>query len=306
MEARPASQVEVFRAHDKGSASERALVLQARNMPHALVHHEGLWRLFVPVGFAQAAFEELSHYNVENVDWPPKEEAPPLRSRGIFAVSLYALILLLAHPAGQRGLFGFNLWESGRMEASAVRAGEWWRTVTALTLHVDGSHLAGNLAIGAIFSIFAAHLMGAGLTWLCILLSGALGNLANAYLQADGFRSVGASTAVFGALGLLTAFEWTRRRILRLSPLRRIAPILGAAVLVGYLGVGGSGSGLESTGRVDVIAHLTGFGAGVLLGLGVGRSRLPEFLGPRGQQLLGALCLALLALAWFAGLSMKG
>jgi hypothetical protein len=47
-----------------------------------------------------------------------------------------------------------------------------------------------------------------------------------------------------------------------------------------------------------VVAHLTGCLSGILIGLGLGRSRLPEVLGRRAQILLGVTTFALVALAW--------
>ena len=67
----------------------------------------------------------------------------------------YALVLILMHPGGQEGLFGVNLWNAGRMDALAMLGGEVWRTVTALTLHADMAHLAGNMAFGAAFGAAA-------------------------------------------------------------------------------------------------------------------------------------------------------
>ena len=82
-------------------------------------------------------------------------------------------------------------------QAGLIRAGEWWRTFTALGLHADPLHLAGNLIYGLIFGFLAGQLLGWGLAWSGLLLAGALGNLLNAFLQAPTHSSIGASTAVF-------------------------------------------------------------------------------------------------------------
>ena len=46
--------------------------------------------------------------------------------------------------------------------------GEWWRAVTALTLHGGLSHIAGNLVFGVMFAVLASHSLGVGLTSVLI------------------------------------------------------------------------------------------------------------------------------------------
>jgi membrane associated rhomboid family serine protease len=69
---------------------------------------------------------------------------------------------------------------------------------------------------------------------------------------------------------------------------------MGAAVLLGYLGMG-SGDG---TGRVDIGAHVFGFLGGIGLGALVGSARVPQRLSTKGQGLAGLLTLVLVTLAW--------
>lgn len=283
--------VEVLRTESKKLARENVLVLQSLGIPHRLVQAGGGYSIVVLAASAAEAREQLARYAEENAGWTPRRfTAPPIRSRGWRAAIVYGVVIAATYPIGQYGLLGWNFWEHGVMSASKVREGEWWRTVTALTLHADWSHLFGNLVFGALFGVLTAHLLGSGLTWFCIVLAGALGNLANAYVQDPSHRAIGASTAAFGALGVMASYEWVRRHTLRLPPMRRFAPLLGGALLLGFLGM--------SSQRTDVMAHVTGLAAGGLLGAGVAWTRLPESAGPRAQALLGVLALALPALAW--------
>ena len=98
------------------------------------------------------------------------------------------------------------------MDAGRVRDGEWWRTLTAMTLHVDAEHLIGNLLFGAAFGLIAGHLLGNGLAWCSIVAAGALGNVVDALLHPAAHTAIGASTAVFATLGLWAAYVWRRRR----------------------------------------------------------------------------------------------
>jgi rhomboid protease GluP len=150
----------------------------------------------------------------------------------------------------------------GSAQADLIRDGAWWRTVTALTLHVDHGHLLGNLVAGVVFGLLVAQLLGSGLAWLAILLAGALGNAVNAALQAPDHTAVGAPTAVFGALGVVSGYTRQRRTIPWRGGLRRWAPLSAGILLLVYPGFGGE--------RTDVGAHVAGFAVGAVLGWAVG------------------------------------
>jgi membrane associated rhomboid family serine protease len=69
--------------------------------------------------------------------------------------------------------------------------------------------------------------------------------------------SIGASTAVFGALGIAAALAWQRGT--STGPgLRRWVPLAGGVMLLALLGVGGE--------RTDIGAHMAGFIVGGVLG----------------------------------------
>lgn len=173
---------------------------------------------------------------------------------------------------------------------------QWWRAVTALSLHVDLSHLLANIVIGGLIGLFAGQLLGSGLAWVSILIVGAAGNLLNAWIRQPGHTSVGASTAVFAALGIVAAYVWKQRRHRQASRLARRAPLVGGVVLLGYLGAGGV--------RTDVLAHVTGFLSGVLPGALYGKLGDRVVLAAGVQFLLGMGALAVLALAWTLALAL--
>ena len=66
-------------------------------------------------------------------------------------------------------------------------------------------------------------------------------------------------------------------------------------ILLGYLGTSGE--------RTDVMAHLGGFVAGILVGAVLSRMRAPERLSPGAQLALGLLAPVMLAVAWAAALA---
>ena len=77
----------------------------------------------------------------------------------------YAAVLLLVVYLGGLQFFGVDWLDAGSLQATAVRQGEVWRAVTALTLHFDVAHLLGNLGFGMFFGWLAAQLLGPGVAW---------------------------------------------------------------------------------------------------------------------------------------------
>src|SRR5690606_29475617 len=132
-----------------------------------------------------------------------------------------------------------------------IRSGEWWRAVTALTLHVDAPHLVANLVAGSWFGYLAGRRLGPGHAWAATVAMATAANLLEGYLGPVLHRSVGASTAVFAALGLIAAHAWRERYPLRARWAVRWAPLVGGVLLLGWLGTEGE--------HTDVIAHVLGF-----------------------------------------------
>lgn len=286
--------IEVARGRSKRAIRDAGLVLQAAGIAYAVEVGGRGARILVTTADEQDARRELHSYQRENVAWPPEKAAPPpALTDGIPGAIIYGALICAVFWLEHRPTFDPDWRESGVMFAREVRAGEWWRTVTALTLHVDLSHLVSNLIFGCLFGVVAAQTLGTGITWFGTLLAGAGGNAIEVFLVEPTHRAVGASTAIFGTLGLMVAAEWTRRGERRLPWIRRVAPLFAGAVLFGWFGSGGS-----EPSRVDVLAHATGCLTGAAIGVIVGKGRLTERMGPRSQGTLWALALAVIAGAW--------
>lgn len=144
-----------------------------------------------------------------------------------------------------------------------VERGEWWRPFTALFFHGDGPHIFGNLATGTVFGILVSKSTGPLKAWLMILLSGTIGNAITSFVTyPEPFTSLGASTAVFGALGILSGIGLVEnfREEVRMPWVRVLAPLLAGTIILGWLGGAAPGAG------VDVFGHVFGFCAGVVTG----------------------------------------
>ncbi len=249
----------VQRTGDGRAVEQALLVLIARGLDGAVERQDGEYWLHVPLEQAQAARRELALYLEENRRRPRASVPEAYGAWG--SVLAYVLLLIGAGWAQAERLGGVDWYLAGRLDAERVRAGESWLAWTALMLHADTVHLVSNLLFGGLFGLLLAQVVGGGLAWLGIALAGGLGNLANAWIRDGAHLSVGASTALFGALGLLGAVEWMRRKQEHQAWRRRLAPLVGAVALLALYGTGGE--------RTDVPAHLFGFLSGLALGPGL-------------------------------------
>jgi membrane associated rhomboid family serine protease len=268
-------------------AEEWATVLAAVGIPHRLQARLDGWALLVPGDDVSTARDALAAYDAESLgESRVTVEAPP--ARPLTLVGVYVALLLLAVFAVSGSREAGSAWfEHGSADALRIRSGEWWRAVTALTLHADAPHVLGNAVAAALLVSAACQPLGPGPGLWLVLLAGVGGNLLTAALHRGPHVSVGASTAIFGALGLLAAW----RIVLPTRPgLGGGKPwvVLGASVLLlAWLSTGPG---------VDVLAHLFGLLAGALLGAITGRTlRRPP---PAVQWLLVVAAGAAVAGAW--------
>ena len=275
-----------------------SLVLQARYLENRFERGESGWQVLVPAETLDTCCKELRLYVEENRNWPPL--LPPVRPMVENPLPTLSILILLATFHNITGLdltimdrHPVDWIEIGKAQGNLILGGEWWRLVTALTLHADWLHLFSNLAIGGVFVIYLCRDLGSGLAWSLLLASGVLGNLFNAYLQLPSHSSVGSSTAVFGAVGILGAITLVRYRhhLRRRWPL----PVAAAFSLLALLGTEGK--------QTDVGAHLFGFVFGFLLG-SVSEWLVGYFGRPgRGMNALFALASAsVLLAAWWSAL----
>lgn len=290
--------VVVYETRRRGRCHELALVLASLNIPHFIAdgpHNAAL--LLVPPEHAGEAARQIWGYEAEEQQARPGIPAAPLvlHGRGITGVLAYVGVLVLVFLLERDWAFGLDWLEAGRLSGTAVRAGEWWRVVTPLTLHADGGHLVANLLFGAFFGLFAGQYFGSGFAWAAILLAAVCGNLLDVWLLPPSHSAIGASTAVFAALGLIGAFIGLTAVRTGMSWAHRSAPVVGAVVLLAYIGTGDA--------QTDAVAHLTGFLAGFCAGVLLALTQ-PRFLGQRSVQIgAGVGSLALLAVCWWLAIA---
>lgn len=272
------------------TAATYDLVMKSAGIPCRVVPQSGRYVIMVATDLRQSAIEAVSLYLGEN---PPRISAEPSRRfqgaktySALFIVPILVVIHWCIKPGYEHQVFVENF----GADAQRIMAGELYRCATALLLHADWSHLLNNVVGGILFGTVAASLGGWGVGWLMILLSGVTGNYLTALWYRHGHLSIGASTAVFGALGVCVALNLWRVARDKVSPWRMWLPLAGGLALLGFLG---------GSARSDVMAHLLGFACGLVIGgaYGLFRKR-PWGAGIQLAAAVTGVVLILLGLAW--------
>ena len=275
-----------------------ALVLSASGVPYRILKNRRRWDIRVSAADYDRALIIMERYFSENRNFRKEMDAEPVRINQNTVIScLVVCFALLAvhwqvpHPAESREMIN-------RFGASAVKIydGEYFRAVTALMLHADDAHLLGNLFGLFVFGMAVCAFAGWGTGWLLVLASGISGNLFNAWMYESAHVSIGASTAVFGAVGILAGYQGLRYRGRPDKIKQVLVPVGGGLALLGLLGSGGGDADV----RVDLMAHLFGFVAGLFIGAGYGAlvKKKPKNLF---QWLCAAGGLGIVCWAWWAG-----
>jgi membrane associated rhomboid family serine protease len=125
-----------------------------------------------------------------------------------------------------------------------------------------------------------------------------LGNFANATIRPNDHNSLGASTAVFAALGMVAMAERRLSPDPNTSRIRRWSPIISAILLFAWIGLGGP--------QTDVLAHLTGLGSGMILGGFIGAP--PEkrrVRTPLQEVKYGVVAVLVIALCWVVAIAFQ-
>ena len=263
-------------------AMDLSLVLDQEGIAHEVRRlGDELWAIQIDdkdAGRAEAAVAAFERENPLEVRRPE----PVHSTAGAVACGLvFSFALLTMYVWTGPDSAGSPWFERGSADAAAILRGECWRAVTALTLHGDAGHVAGNAVLGGLLLALLARSIGPGLASALVLLSGAAGTLAAAGLMRQDFVSIGASTAAFGALGSLAALPRHGRRAW--------IPLSGGLALLGFLG---------TSKRADLTGHLCGFVCGVLAGAAV--SRLPPLRNRAAQALLAVAAGWVPVAAWLA------
>lgn len=187
-------------------------------------------------------------------------------------VTFGILIVLLAVFIGEIFMGGsennYTLMKMGAMSNYAVVAGhQWWRLFTAQFLHIGVLHLVSNAVIIYYMGQYMEPILGHIRFLIVYLFAGIGGNLLSLAFSSDSAISAGASTALFGLFGAMTAIGLRNMKNPLISFLGRQAFVL--AVINIALDIFAP--------NIDIQGHIGGFVAGFLLAIVVGDKTMKKY-----------------------------
>jgi rhomboid protease GluP len=277
-----------IRARSRRQVMDWGLVLASQGIDAAIVREEDTWALAVAPHEYERAIKAVDLYVAENRGWKWQHSLP---GSGLL---FHGGSLLWALAVGAIYYWSMVLFPqmkmAGAVDSQLIRAGQWWRLFTAVTLHADISHLMANLTTGVVLIGFAMARYGPGPAVLATYLAGVFGNVAGLYFYRAEHRSLGASGMVMAALGIVAVQSfslWHKDHSFRQLLSRGFV----AAVLILIL----IGTSPES----DVVAHFGGFFGGAIFGYAL------SWIDPKRLQRFAinfvciCITMALVAVTWW-------
>jgi len=177
----------------------------------------------------------------------------------------------------------------GAKDNSLILAGQYWRFVTPIFLHVNLLHIALNMLNFFVLGIFLERLVGHLRFLLIYLVTGVISIIASFYFAPQEI-SVGASGAIFGLVGAYSIFVLAHHKALRgggIPALVWLVCIIGANLSVGFF-----------IADVDNFAHIGGLLSGFLLGWWF----MPRYLAAPGSEKTSWIDLHSLSRRWHLAL----
>ena len=276
-------------ALNKKTAREYPLLLDSLSIANNAVFRWNSWQIEVDFSDYEKAKSEISAYEASGRIEKIHNKFAHIRFQKVdWTIFCATLILLAAFHVFIYEFDHLELIKAGRSSAAAITEGEFFRAVTALTLHGDYKHLFSNIFFGGIVLWALSTMTGTGSALLFALFTGFAGNIMNAFFYGSAHNSIGASTSVFGVIGVLAGLQFFDS--FREKKLGRWIPFGAALGLLAMLG---------SSEKSDVLAHLFGFVAGVPAGtvFGAAFSKRP-IPGKIFQKIASLIFILILFSAW--------
>ena len=148
----------------------------------------------------------------------------------------------------------------GQVNGLVLYYGWYQQLFTALFVHANVAHLAGNMLFLLVFGLRGEEMFSLPEYLLVYFLGGLAGNILSLWLLPLNVPSVGASGAIFAMFGAVAVYA---RRSVSQS-------IIGALIYAFFLFFISSGPG------VNIFAHFGGLAAGLIIGYALAARRKPE------------------------------
>jgi membrane associated rhomboid family serine protease len=261
------------------------LVLASQGIEAIINHSDAGWELIVDARDFERAQAVLRQYRAENRGWNWKH--PLAGSELAFHWGSLGWVVAITAVYYWSTVVWPGARSAGILDSRRAEAGEWWRLFTAVSLHENLPHLISNSTTGFVLLGLAMARYGPGVGLLAAFLAATAGNAVDLLLYSEPHQSLGASGMVTGALGLVTSQSfafWRKYQIGARFLMQAAAGGILILVLIGF------------DPGADIAAHVGGFIAGAIFGIGLGYVR-PAILQ---HGVVNTASMAALAVLFFA------
>ncbi|MFT9097038.1 rhomboid family intramembrane serine protease [Lactobacillus sp. UCMA15818] len=199
-------------------------------------------------------------------------------------LGINVIVFVLMTLAGGSESIGV-LVEFGAKVNSLIIAGQWWRLITPMFLHIGFEHLVLNMITLYFVGIQLEGILGRVRFLAVYLVSGVAGNLASFAFNPNAL-SAGASTALFGLFGiyLMMGESFSSNPYIR-AMARQFLLLVVLNIVFGFYG------------SVDLAGHIGGLIGGFLIGYCVGVPRVGNV--PLPKRVVSGLALVCLCIMMF-------
>lgn len=136
-----------------------------------------------------------------------------------------------------------------------ILAGEYWRLITPIFVHLGFSHILFNSFSLIIFAPALERTLGSFTFIIVYLVAGIAANIATLLIQPAYFTHVGASGAIFGLFGIYLAFVFFKKGLIHSNDQQIIIPIAVVSVIMTFLQP-----------NINITGHIFGLISGILIG----------------------------------------
>ncbi|KUO62740.1 MAG: rhomboid family intramembrane serine protease [Gracilibacter sp. BRH_c7a] len=169
----------------------------------------------------------------------------------IFILIILVVFLLMTLAGGTTKTHVLILF--GAKVNPLIEAGQYWRLLTSIFIHIGFTHLLFNTYALYILGKYSEKIFGHGKLVMLFLVSGLSGSVLS-YLMSP-HLSAGASGAIFGLLGAIVIYGWNNQFLRSSGLITNLMVILGINLMLGMILPG-----------LDNYAHLGGLIGGSSLG----------------------------------------
>lgn len=276
--------MQVLSTRNKWWMAECEAALLAEGIDYRFDEQNGAYVLKVADVDISKVIELLSDLFAQQLEKNPTLEAKGYATLFVhppFVLGLMCALLMLAIFVAM--VWDPQLFDKGAMIRSRFLAGDYFRLLTAATLHADVHHVLSNAAFFLILGWSAAERVGTGISLLFWTITAVCGFAASLLFSEIAF-TVGASGGLFGLLGVAAGHGLKEKRY-EVFWSRRIRTFGAGVLLFAMTGFGE---------HVNVWAHAGGFFSGVVCGI-LSPRRIP---GAAWQIGGGLLTLFLFFIGW--------